>query len=237
MDMDSMSLGGCASLGLLNEYYDDEWYMKTMLSDPSGSIDFAAVYGKPHLERTSNDNDPSSLKTPAPVQSAHRPGGDTALEYSEDEHSPRQTVCDGVALPQDTIYENATPTALPVVVTESPLYSPPAVMERPSVPPRLKIDVTSSSSTVVNTSAASVRRHRICVRNRGPRRSTRSYLQPVWPFIASEIDSTYGGCFIISRLRTAEILQLGCSFAVPIAQAPSHAPLGVRPRHSLGQEA
>ncbi|KAI0748939.1 hypothetical protein C8Q74DRAFT_1222850 [Fomes fomentarius] len=206
-DMDCMSLGGCASLGLLDEFYDDEWYMETMLSDPSGSADFAAVYGMPHLERTSNDNGPNSQKTPSPVQSAPRPGGDTTLEYSEDEHSPRQT-CDGGALPHDTICENPTVPALPVVVTERPLSSPPAVIETPSVPPRLKIDVTSSASTVVNTWAAPVRRHRICVRNRGPR-----------------------------RLKPAEILLLDGPFAIPIAQAPRHAPLPVRPRHSLGQEA
>ncbi len=37
-----MSLGGC----FLDELYDDEWYMGTMLADPSGLVapTFAAVY-------------------------------------------------------------------------------------------------------------------------------------------------------------------------------------------------
>ncbi len=180
-----------------------------------------------------------SCRTPSPVQSAPRPIGDTPFENSEDEHSSRQT-CDGGALPQDTICESATPPALPVVVTEIPSYSPPAVMETPSasVPPRLKIDVTSSSSTLVNTWAAPVMaRHRVCRQKRAPRRTSPSCVQLVWPFIASEIDSTYRGCFIISRLRTAEILQVDSSFPIPIAQAPSRALLAVRARHVLVQDA
>lgn len=74
-------------------------------------------------------------------------------------------------------------------------------------------------------------RHRVCMQNRAPRRSSRSCSQPVWPLVASELDGTYRGCFIVSRLRTAE---LDIS-AVPIAQASmSHAPFSLPPMAFLG---